>query len=46
MNLQILQIFSKEKSKNEKKKIVHVGYTKPMLENWATFSFLKVYQSL
>ena len=27
-------------------KIVHVGYAKLTLENWATSSFLGVYQSL
>ena len=39
INLQILEIFSKEKQKTRKEKIVHVGYPKRTLENWATFSF-------
>ena len=39
MNLQILWVFSKEKWKTGKVKIVHVGYAKRTLENWVTFSY-------
>ena len=34
-----LNIFSKEKEKTGKEKIVDVGHAKRTLENWATFNF-------
>ena len=40
-----LNIF-KRKIKFVTEKIVHVGYAKRTLENWATFSFLEICQSL
>ena len=39
INLQVLWIFSKEKEKTGKEKIVHEGYANRTLENWAAFSF-------
>ena len=32
-------MFTKEKEKTRKEKIVHVGYAKRRLENWAIFSY-------